>query len=721
MRWKATAMLWGVIASAMPAAADPLTLDGAVKLALEKNLSLQRSAVNLLGAKRTADNAWGVLVPSTSFSTGLSRTNNAYTVTGASADPSWNQTAAAGVSLSLPSSLFTNLAQAQLAYQSGTLTYDTARRSLEKSDRLAFGSLLLEDENIKLSEQNLDRKQTSYNDTQTKYKSGLASDLDVLSAQVAVETLKPSLQRLRATYLNDLGQFKVLLGISTGQDVTLTGSLDEEIEKNLQIDAVSKGADESPDVREAQLALRSAQLGLDSTRLSSWLPTTSFSWTSQPSRTLTSGSKWTDSTGALSLTLSYSLDSFFWWTTKSTDVASAEDTVKTSRSELDETKTNQRADARERRVRLIRQAVESLATQRLNLALAQKTYDLTRDAYQRGTKDLLTLQNSEGDLNQAHYDLLSQRYALISAVIDLEYELNLPFGTLWGEEIMKKRTKDRHHHRPGGRLGGAHRRTERAQGRLETRRALGAPAAGKALAATSTVYSVKTQVLGNGQFLRDYLELTGDVVTETNVDVFPDTGGRLAVVHVQVGYSMVKGKTIIAEVDPSKPGASYAMSPVYEKPHHGNADLAHRRAGRHRDHGHVIGYRRHPERSARRRPGARDADRVGEGRPQGRYHLRGIPRQSLRRPGQTRRPRGRHRLALEEDPAGVHQRRRCPSTWACSPRSSCISTRVSPKCWLLSNPSSPAWASPSSSWSAAKPCRSAKSPRAFRSTVPSNC
>jgi outer membrane protein TolC len=430
MRWKATAVLVGVIAGAVPAAAEPLTLDGAVKLALEKNLSLQRSAIDLLGKKRTSDNAWGLLVPSTSFSTGVARPNNAYGVTGASVDPTWSQTATAGVSLTLPASLFTNLAQAQLAYQSGSLTYDTARRSLEKNVRLAFGSLLLEEENLTLSEQNVARKQTAYNDTQTKYKSGLASDLDVLSAQVALETLKPSLQRLRATYLNDLGQFKVLLGIPTSQDVSLSGSLDEEIEKNLQIDA-AQGTTESPSVRAAQLSLRSAELGLDSTRLSSWLPTTSLSWTTQPARSLTSGSKWTDSTGALSLTLSYSLDSFFWWTTKSTDVASAEDTVKTSRSELDETRTNS-ALTRENDVRLIKQAVESLATQRLNLALAQKTYDLTRDAYQRGTKDLLTLQNSEGDLNQAHFDLLSQRYTLISAVIDLEYELNLPFGTLWG-------------------------------------------------------------------------------------------------------------------------------------------------------------------------------------------------------------------------------------------------------------------------------------------------
>lgn len=418
----------------VPASADSIDLDKAVKLALEKNQSLQRAAITLLGTKRTADTALGVLVPSTSFSAGVARNpNQRYTSNGVTVDPVWNQTASAGVSLTLPASLFTNLAQAQLAYQSGSLTYDIARRSLEKNVRLSFGSLLLEEENIKLSEENLARKQQSYDDTRTKYKSGLASDLDVLSAQVAVETLKPSLQKLRTSYINDLGQFKVLLGIPTSQDVTLTGSLDEEVEKSLRLDALDSANGESPDVRQAALSLRSAELTLDSDRLSSWLPTTSLSWTTSPSRSLASGanSDWTDSSGALSLTLSYSLDSFFWWTTKSTAIASAQDAVKQSRSSLDETRTDS-ALTRENDIRLIRQAVESLATQTLNLALAQKTYDLTRDAYQHGTKDLLTLQSSEGDLNQAHYDLLSQRYTLLSAVLDLEYELDLPFGTLWG-------------------------------------------------------------------------------------------------------------------------------------------------------------------------------------------------------------------------------------------------------------------------------------------------
>jgi multidrug efflux pump subunit AcrA (membrane-fusion protein) len=93
----------------------------------------------------------------------------------------------------------------------------------------------------------------------------------------------------------------------------------------------------------------------------------------------------------------------------------------------------------------------------------------------------------------------------------------------------------------------------------------GPPGAGKPgfpPVAEATTYSVRTQTLATGS-LRDYLDLTGDVVTETNVAVYPDVGGKLAAVYVQVGDQVVKGKTVIAAVDPSKPGASYALSSVY--------------------------------------------------------------------------------------------------------------------------------------------------------------
>lgn len=78
----------------------------------------------------------------------------------------------------------------------------------------------------------------------------------------------------------------------------------------------------------------------------------------------------------------------------------------------------------------------------------------------------------------------------------------------------------------------------------------------------AAVYSVMTQQAALGS-LRPYLELTGDVVAETSVEIFPEIGGKLATVRVKVGDGVVKSQTLIAEVDPSRPGASYSLSPVY--------------------------------------------------------------------------------------------------------------------------------------------------------------
>jgi multidrug efflux pump subunit AcrA (membrane-fusion protein) len=81
-------------------------------------------------------------------------------------------------------------------------------------------------------------------------------------------------------------------------------------------------------------------------------------------------------------------------------------------------------------------------------------------------------------------------------------------------------------------------------------------------AQADTVYSVRVEELKTGS-LRDYLELSGDVVTETNVAIYADASGKLSDVFVRVGDQVVKGKTLIANVDPSKPGANYTLSPVY--------------------------------------------------------------------------------------------------------------------------------------------------------------
>jgi RND family efflux transporter MFP subunit len=75
-----------------------------------------------------------------------------------------------------------------------------------------------------------------------------------------------------------------------------------------------------------------------------------------------------------------------------------------------------------------------------------------------------------------------------------------------------------------------------------------------------TNFAVNTLKVSAGN-LDDYLEFGGDVVASSSVDIVPDTSGKLAVLHVAVGDT-VRRNQLVAEVDPSRPGMTYSLSPV---------------------------------------------------------------------------------------------------------------------------------------------------------------
>lgn len=93
----------------------------------------------------------------------------------------------------------------------------------------------------------------------------------------------------------------------------------------------------------------------------------------------------------------------------------------------------------------------------------------------------------------------------------------------------------------------------------------GTPAArGPAGRRTKEVVSVHPVRVAKAQrrTLQAYIEVNGDVLSENSVAVLPDAGGRLVTLKVQVGSTVHKGD-LIAEIDPSKPGTTYSLSPVY--------------------------------------------------------------------------------------------------------------------------------------------------------------
>jgi len=77
----------------------------------------------------------------------------------------------------------------------------------------------------------------------------------------------------------------------------------------------------------------------------------------------------------------------------------------------------------------------------------------------------------------------------------------------------------------------------------------------------SHVFTVRTEN-AEVRTLQSYLEVNANIVNGHQVTVMPDAGGKLVSMRVGLGDIVQKGARI-AEIDPSRPGAVYSLSPVY--------------------------------------------------------------------------------------------------------------------------------------------------------------
>ncbi|MDR0655492.1 MAG: efflux RND transporter periplasmic adaptor subunit [Treponema sp.] len=90
------------------------------------------------------------------------------------------------------------------------------------------------------------------------------------------------------------------------------------------------------------------------------------------------------------------------------------------------------------------------------------------------------------------------------------------------------------------------------------------PGGGPSAPAEAPVFAVNTTTAAQGQ-IRDYIALSGDIVSGSTVDAYSDAAGKVTQLFVSVGSRLRKGDPI-AEVDPSRPGMNYvpgiATAPV---------------------------------------------------------------------------------------------------------------------------------------------------------------
>lgn len=411
-----------------------LTVDEAVSLALENNLQIKQSAMDLEILALKNKYSWNSASPSFNLSVGANGSNSTTFVDNPVDSSSLGWSISGGVSLTLTPALATSIKAAKLAYEAGENSLETTKRNIELQVRKTFYSLLYFNENLELQKRNLETVKQNYESNLRKYNQGRLDELNLLKSQYNYESKIPTIETLKSTYETNLNNFKMVLGVDLSEELELTGSLEEALNVSLDESILQQDVEEIPSIKTTKKSIETAINAYAASKYSAYGPTITFSVNdniSKSDRTV-SGIK---AKGDVGNNLSYSanvripLDGYLPWSNSKISMTSQEESIEKMKQSLEDAKVKARLSIKNTYSQ-IAQAKIQLQLNEKNVELAQKTYDMTKKAYDVGSSDLLSLQTAEDNLMQAKYSVTNQKYQIISSILDLENTLGLPFGAL---------------------------------------------------------------------------------------------------------------------------------------------------------------------------------------------------------------------------------------------------------------------------------------------------
>ena len=437
---------------------------GAVELAVKNNLSLESARVSSGTKKRASELSWNQFIPSVTVGGSLIMDNEKSTVAGMapvdlaslgsligmpippgtiygvypySAEASqWHIAGTIQASLTLSAAMFENMKRLRLDYQGGLINYEKARLQLERDVLKSYNNMLLLQENISLLRDNFEAAGRRVQMAQANYNAGLAPELTLLQARVAMETMKPTLDQAENGLRLSMAQFAMFLGKPYNTEFELEPFAGETSFIPLDLaDLISKAASGKPDILELQqniLMLHSARRA----QLAALTPSLTLSWNSNSAFIkdpwkdpwFDNKDNWQKS-GSLTLSLGLRLHSLIPFSQDFQGIKDMDDNIKTANIGLAQLIQGTEIEIYNTVLSLEKTQITAEA-QSQTVDLAERSYRLTDQAYRAGLQDLLEVQNAELSLRQARVQMLEQQFNYLNGLIDLEYSIGVPFGTL---------------------------------------------------------------------------------------------------------------------------------------------------------------------------------------------------------------------------------------------------------------------------------------------------
>jgi len=427
-----------------------LSLNDAVDMAIKNNLNLEAARIGLDIRKRRSDLVWNEFLPTFMATGTLARDNYATKTQGMTIPtappivipsqtyPKWHVFGNFSAELTFSFALIEGIRSIKLDYQAGAVGFETAKLQIEQGVRKMYNAILLLEANAALLLETYDNSQRQTDIAEANFRAGLAPRLIWLQAQVAVENMKPMLNDLDNNLKSLKGNFALLLGLPFDAPFELepldinTSYIPPDVEE-----LISRAASEKPDIQELQAAIITMHAQRKALAISAFTPFLRFGWnlsTAFNSRLDPFKNTWFNSDnwnggGTFNITLGWNINSLFPFTKEGQQRRDMEAGIHIQNIMLAQKirETELEVFTKINSLEKIRATKDA---QQAAVDLAEQSYRLTEEAYRAGLQDFQTVQNTVLALNQAKLQYLTQQFNYLNDLIDLEYSIGVPFGTL---------------------------------------------------------------------------------------------------------------------------------------------------------------------------------------------------------------------------------------------------------------------------------------------------
>ena len=420
-----------------------LTVDQAVDYALQNSRDLKSNDIDLAIKERSAKYSWNVFLPDITVSGTAARTTDIDStlnqmnamqglagLTGgvphileAEEKYHWALVGNINAQLNLSLAYIYSIRAAKAGYEGGKITWEQSQKQTIMNIKKLFYGLLLQQESLEIQRMSLENARQRAAQAQINFNNGRIPQLQFFNAQVTYENQRPEVETAERSFNQQLDTFAFLIGMPVGTKIELSGSIEPEYVNVTTEELLEKYGEKNLDLRALQNNIDILNMNLKALNLSSYTPALVLSYGYQPTGTWWSGDLDFADQGSLSITLAFNITNMLPWSANRQQAQDLKDNISKLNLTMETLTENQKVQVR-KAVDTLNQAREQIDSMGRTVELAQRSYDMSVSSFNNGRMELLDVRDAQTQLNQAMLGQLNQKFNYISALMDLEYELN---------------------------------------------------------------------------------------------------------------------------------------------------------------------------------------------------------------------------------------------------------------------------------------------------------